>query len=223
MGLIRIGSRSAGGRALLGWVILLLGLVVVLVGCGGAAPDTTTSTSVVTTQVVDAQGTGSSVTAPVGVSEGGATDNSSTHVVGAKSEEEYKEAIPQLEEKLKAAPDDLATLQELAIAQYNTEQYQAAAQTYEKMLSISDQPMTRNNFANVLRDWGRTAEAKAEYQKAIAADPTLTVAYVNLATVLVREGNKDEAIELLGRGIEQTQGSDQERLQAYKDQLSKAE
>lgn len=221
MGLISVFCRSSRSVAV-GAGIVAIALALILVGCGGSS-----QTAGGGTQTTAAQAAGSSVTAPPSGGAGGSTEQeggeTATTFVGAKSEEEYKQAIPQLEEKLKQTPDDLEALQELAIAQYNTKQYEAAAQTYQKMLQVKDDPFTRNNYANVLRDWGKTDEAKAEYQKAIAGDPKLTVAYINLATVLVREDKKDEAIKILDQGIAQAEGEGLERLQAYKDQLSKAE
>lgn len=229
MGLISVFCRSSR-LAAAGAGIVAIALALIVVGCGGSS-QTAGGGAGGGTQTTAAQAAGSSsvtsVTAPPSGGAGGSTGQeggeTATTFVGAKSEEEYKQAIPQLEEKLKQTPDDLEALQELAIAQYNTKQYEAAAQTYQKMLQVKDDPFTRNNYANVLRDWGKTDEAKAEYQKAIAGDPKLTVAYINLATVLVREDKKDEAIKILDQGIAQAEGEGLERLQAYKDQLSKAE
>lgn len=229
MGLISVFCRSSRSVAV-GAGIVAITLALILVGCGGSS-QTASGGAGGGTQTTATQAAGSSsvtsVTAPPSGGAGGTTvqegGETATTFVGAKSEEEYKQAIPQLEEKLKQTPDDLEALQELAIAQYNTKQYEAAAQTYQKMLQVKDDPFTRNNYANVLRDWGKTDEAKAEYQKAIAADPKLTVAYINLATVLVREDKKDEAIKILDQGIAQAEGEGLERLQAYKVQLSKAE
>ena len=85
------------------------------------------------------------------------------------------------------------------------------------MLQISDDPMTRNNYANVLRDAGKKDEAKAEYQKAIAADPTLTVAYLNLSVMYAAEKNITEANKILDHGIAAIPADDQTRLKTYKD------
>lgn len=141
-------------------------------------------------------------------------------VVGGQTKEEYEASIPELEKRLESSPDDLAVLAELAVAQYQTARYDDAVGTYKKMLEIEDQPLIRNNYANVLRDAGRKDEAKEEYEKAITADPALTVAYVNLATTLMTEDKKEDALSVLDRGIANTAGEDQERLQAIKEDLS---
>jgi len=143
-------------------------------------------------------------------------------VVGGKTVEEYEAALPDLQQAVEAAPDDLAALQELAIAQYNTARYEEAAATYQKMLELKDDAFTRNNYGNVLRDWKKLDEAKTEYEKAISADPTLVTAYVNLATVLAAEGNTSEAVAVLERGLAAVTGEDRTRLEAFKDRLTGA-
>lgn len=196
------------GRSL---VVCLMsaGLVLGLAACGGSSPSSSSASS-------------SSIPSSTSASTQTQT-SSSTIVYEGKSKEEYEASIPELQRKLESAPDDLETLQDLAVAQYGAKQYEAAAATYEKMLALKDDPFTRNNYANVLRDWGKTDEAKTEYQKALDADPTLTVAYINLANVLLREGKKDEALALLDKGIASTQGEDKTRLESFKEQVSKSE
>jgi Tfp pilus assembly protein PilF len=148
-----------------------------------------------------------------------ATSNT-TIVVGGKTAEEYAAEMADLQKAVDANPTDLDALQALAVAQYNTQAYEDAAATYQKMLQVEDAALTRNNYANVLRDWGKTDEAKAEYEKALSADPTLAVAYINLAGVYLREKNTAEAFKVLDRGIAATIGEDRTRLTNYKEQLS---
>jgi Tfp pilus assembly protein PilF len=148
-----------------------------------------------------------------------ATSNT-TIVVGGKTAEEYAAEIGDLQKAVDANPADLDALQALAVAQYNTQAYEDAAATYQKMLQLEDSALTRNNYANVLRDWGKADEAKAEYEKALSADPTLTVAYINLAGVYLREKNTAEAFKVLDRGIAATIGEDRTRLTNYKEQLN---
>ena len=201
------------GRSL---VVCLMsaGLVLGLAACGGSSPSSSSATS---------SSIPSSTSASTQTQTSSSTISSTTIVYEGKSKEEYEASIPELQKKLESAPDDLETLQDLAIAQYGAKQYEAAAATYEKMLALKDDPFTRNNYANVLRDWGKTDEAKTEYQKALDADPTLTVAYINLANVLLREGKKEEALALLDKGIASTQGEDKTRLESFKEQVSKSE
>ena len=155
-------------------------------------------------------------------STGATTVSVETLVVGGSTPEEYEAALPDLEAAVEADQEDLAALQELAIAQFQTGRYEEAAATYEKMLDIKDDAFTRNNYGNVLRDWGKIDEAKAQYEKAIATDPALTTAYINLAAVLVREQKIDEAVAVLDRGLAVITGDDKTRLETYKEQLTSA-
>jgi tetratricopeptide (TPR) repeat protein len=175
----------------------VLSLALTLGGCssgGGAASSTTATTAT-------ASSTRTSTT---------------SFIVGDKTQEAYEAEIPELEAKVKADPSDLTSLQELAKAYYNLNRFQDAANTYEKMLAIHETPLMRNNYGNMLRDLGRTEEAKTAYRTALAADPTLTVAYVNLASLLFLEGKKDEAYQVLDEGISKLDGADKTRLENIK-------
>jgi tetratricopeptide (TPR) repeat protein len=143
--------------------------------------------------------------------------------VGGKEREEYEAEIAEIEAKLQSSPNDLALLQKLAVAQYQTDRLDEAAATYEKMLSIDDQALTRNNYGNVLRDAGRRTEAKKEYEKALEMDPALTVSYVNLSSLLVMMDKKADALKVLEAGIAATSGDDRSRLQQIKANLEKEE
>lgn len=191
------------GGVLILFLVALAVIAPLAIGCSSANEATTTSSSASTTVT-------------------GASSEPERLVVGGKTVEEYEAALPDLEAAVEAAPDDLAALQELAIAQYNTGRYEEAATTYQKMLELKDDAFTRNNYGNVLRDWKKLDEAKAEYEKAISADPLLATAYVNLASVLVSEGNPAEAIAVLDRGLETIQGEDRAGLESFKERLAAA-
>jgi len=181
-------------------------------GCSGAGESASTSStggSTVTTAAA-ANGTAQTTT----------TSQAQRVVVGGKTPEEYAAALPDLEKAVQANPTDLAALQELAVAQYNTNKYDEAAATYQKMLQLKDDAVTHNNYANVLRDAGQADQAKAEYEKAIAVDPSLAVAYLNLVGMYATEKNLTEANKVLDRGIGATTGDDQTRLKNYKDKLN---
>jgi len=141
--------------------------------------------------------------------------------VGGKSQDQYEKDLPGLQEKAKASPNDLTALQELAIAQYQTQRYSEAIATYEQMIKVKDEPVYHNNLGNVLRDAGREADAIKEYQAAIAADPLLVVAYVNLGTLQFNQGATDAGTKTLDAGIAKTTGEDQQRLKDVKAALLK--
>lgn len=206
---------------------LAAALVLGATGCSGDSaqedvstttnPATTTNTSMIT-GLRPPTTAGSDQSATTNTSAAGATvgaTDSETITVGGKTAEEYEAALPGLVEKAKASPDDLTILQELAIAQYQTQRYADADKTYQSMLAIKDEAMTHNNRANVLRDWDKLDEATSEYEKAISMDPTLVIAYMNLVALALRS-DPDEAIAILDRGIKQTTGDDQQRLKDMK-------
>lgn len=194
---------SLGRMALTMGVLAVLGTVIFVAGCGSTAATTTT--------VAAASGSGSTT-----------TSGPTRLVVGGKTAEEYAAQIPDLQKAVEANPSDLAALQELAVAQYNSGKYDDAATTYQKMLQIQDDPIVHNNYGNVLRDQKKLDEAKAQYQQAVAGDPSQVAPYINLAQILAAEGDVSGAQKVLDQGIAHTVGNDKQRLQDYKTTLSQA-
>jgi tetratricopeptide (TPR) repeat protein len=189
-------------------VILATLLIPGALGCSGDdVPDdeiTTTATSVDADTTDTTSGdSGSNGTTDAGVGPGATVLD-------------YEAVLPDLTRKAEASPTDPSVLQDLAIAQYQTSRYEEAAATYAAMLKVEDTAITHNNLANVLRDWGKIEEARAEYEKALSMDPGLSVVYMNLASLSLREGDRAGALEILGRGIARTSGSDRERLEGFK-------
>jgi Flp pilus assembly protein TadD len=202
-----------------GFLILVVALALTVAGCSGSS-DTgagvTTTTAAATTSATAAGATTS--TDPGIASVGGAN----RVIVGGKSQQDYEASIPQLQKAVEANPTDLSALQELAVAQYNADKLEDAAATYQKMLAIKDDPTVHNNYGNVLRDLKKVDEAMAEYRKALAGNPALFTAYINLAAMYVAQKNVAEAEKLLDQGIAHTTGADQESLKRYKSSLSQA-
>ena len=207
-----MSSRIGRRRATIALVVIACGLVL-LAGCGGGESSTTgtsASSAAETTAVTPATTPATAVGA----------DATTTVVDGGKGAAQYEAAIPGLQQALEETPDDLPALQELAKAYYNLGRYEEAAQTYEKMLSIQDDAFVRNNYANVLRGWGKADLAVSQYQQAIETDPSLAVAYINLATEYVRQERPDDAVALLEEGIGAVADDDKEWLESYRDQLT---
>jgi len=116
---------------------------------------------------------------------------------------------------------DLEALGRLAISQYQEQDLTGAARTYQAMLALDDtDPLIHNNYANVLRDLGRSAEAEKEYERALALDATLATTYLNLAALHLRGQDTAKAISVLDRGIAATAGADRLRLQDLKNQIA---
>jgi tetratricopeptide (TPR) repeat protein len=141
-------------------------------------------------------------------------------VIDGQTPEEYEAALPELEKAAEADPENLEILQELAVAQFQLKKYKEAAATYEKMLALKDDAFTHNNYGNVLRNWGKIEEAKAQYRQAIAGDPSLGFPYVNLALILDQEGGSQEAVELLQGGLDKVGEEDKVSLESLLERLT---
>jgi tetratricopeptide (TPR) repeat protein len=174
-------------------VALALAMALASLSVGGCDRDNEDDQSAVTTA-------GSDVTLPtdsaVSTLDGGQTSSPSP-----PPSVDYEAVLPDLTKKAEDSPTDPVALQELAIAQYQTRRYAEAVATYESMLAVEDSAITHNNLANVLRDWGKIEGARAEYEEALALDPTLTIVYINLASLDLRQGDNAAALKVLDRGI----------------------
>ena len=203
--------------------VAALGAALVFAGCSkkDASTSTTTGTGTSSTAAGTTDASGQSATGTPTTRPGTSADTSSNKVVtiGGKTEAEWKAALPALEQAAKTSPANTQALQDLAVAQYQLKDYTAAAATYQKMLKLKNDPMTHNNYANVLRDSGQADAALAQYDLAIKGDPMLTIAYVNKAGLLAATNRKAEAIKALVAGLAKVSTADQDRLNALKKQL----
>jgi hypothetical protein len=193
-------------------------------GAAGAATASATETAGGTPPVTGLQKPSTTPSSDVVVSPPSSTNTSIIQTVvpvGGKTQAQYETDLAALQEKAKASPNDLTVLQDLAIAQYQTQRYDEAIATYQQMIKIKDEPVYHNNLANVLRDAGREADATKEYQAAIAADPALVVAYVNLGTLQFSQDDAAGGSKTLDEGIAKTTGEDQQRLKDVKAALLK--
>lgn len=186
----------------------------------GAGTTTTAAGSAATTTRVGATTTSGSAPTATTVAGGStastAPGQSQTYIQGDKTKEQYQAEISGLEATIKANPSDLTSMQELAAAYYVVGRLQDAANLYEQMLAKNEDPTRRNNYGNMLRDLGNLDGAVAAYQRALSEDPTLTVAYVNLASILAKQGKMDQALKLLDDGMTKVDAAGQTRLQNVK-------
>lgn len=132
---------------------------------------------------------------------------------------EYTKRLPDLEKAVKANPNDLKALAQLAIGYYQTQAYPKAEEIYKKMLGIKDTAETHNNLGNVYRDWQKTDQAIAQYKKAIELDPALVAPYSNLANFYMMNADIKQATAVAKAGIAKTSGADKQQLQALLDSL----
>ena len=210
-------------------LVLVLALSLGLLACGSNSSGSTTTTASGSGTTVGSTGTttasASGTTAGgTATTDAGSSTGSTIKVVdsGGKSGAEWQAELPKLEKAVQDNSTDLAALQALAVAEYQLKKYDDAAATYEKMLAIKDEPLTHNNYGNVLRDAGKNDLAIAQYQKAIDGDPTLVVAYINLSVMYTNAGDKANADKVLSQGIAATTGDGQTRLKTVKAELDGA-
>ena len=102
-----------------------------------------------------------------------------------------------LEKAVAADPQDLDSLEKLAVAHYQLKEYDQAAEAYLKILAQVDDAFTHNNLGNVYRDQKKHDQAIAQYLKAIELDPTLKQPYINLARVYKENDQLAKAIAIL--------------------------
>jgi len=69
-------------------------------------------------------------------------------------------------------------------------------------LSKKDRAGTLDNRGVLLDMMGRTEDARRDFNEAIALDPTLGDPYVNLGAMLIKQGQHQEALTQINRGIE---------------------
>jgi tetratricopeptide (TPR) repeat protein len=197
----RMKSRS--------WLIVLLviaalALASVVAGCGGTKDATTTSSGATSTDSTTAN-----------------SPTDSTIVQGGKTLEEYKGEIPGLEQAITSNPQDLSSLEELAVAHYQLQEYDRAIEAYNKILAIQDDAFIRNALGNVYRDQKKYDEAIAEYEKAIALDPTLKFPYINEATVWAKfKGDMGKAQEILEKAKKALNADDAKTATIYQQMLT---
>jgi len=202
-------------------------LVLAMLWAGGCADDDATTTSVTSSSISASPGSdGASTSAEtddaLAAGDGALLEGASGEqrfVVGGQSAEDYESAVPSLEEQVAADPQNTDLLLDLAVAYYNLNRFEEAAATYEKLLALADDAFTRNNYGNVLRDWGKTEEAKAAYLQAIATDERLITPYLNLVSLCVKDGDIATAKAAVERGVAATQGEDKTKLEGLLTQL----
>jgi tetratricopeptide (TPR) repeat protein len=189
-------------------VIASIALVGFMAGCGSDKNATTTSGSASTSST---NSTASSTAS---------SETGSTIVAGGKSLDEYKAEIPGLDAAVAADPQDLSSLEELGVAHYQLGEYDAAAEAYLKILAITDDAFIRNALGNVYRDQQKYDEAIAQYERAIALDPTLKHPYINEAGVWKLKGDLTKANEVLERAKAALNADDAKTAEGYQQMLT---
>ncbi len=87
------------------------------------------------------------------------------------------------------------------IKRYKTGSEIAALGEYQRMLKVADSARSRNAVGLIYFGQGNMKLAGQEFEKAIAVDPKISSAYVNLAEVKLKNREINEAIELMRKAI----------------------
>jgi tetratricopeptide (TPR) repeat protein len=106
-----------------------------------------------------------------------------------KEQEQFEEAIEQLQQAVAVDPDDLAIHNLLGYCYYKTGRHEEAVSCFLQAVTID--PRSAIDWANLgsnLRDLGRTDEAITMYRKALSLDPTIGFARTSLDRLLSPSG-----------------------------------
>jgi superkiller protein 3 len=76
-----------------------------------------------------------------------------------------------------------------------------AIDAYQKAATLDDSAAAHYNLGFLFFTTGKTDRAQQEYRKALAADPSLPLAYLHLATIAFKAAKYDDAIKLLHDGM----------------------
>lgn len=114
----------------------------------------------------------------------------------------------------------------------NKDRYEKALTAYQKLYEIKKDPQTKVMMANIYMQQKNYSPAEKLLDEIIAANPSYTQAYINLATMYRLQGKQTDAIAIAKKGVESNPNNvslnelvvalllDQKDSQAYKDALA---
>ena len=114
----------------------------------------------------------------------------------------HSSALDYFEKAVESDPENVSYLTELATTHYRLKNYRESIKIYEKIINLDkNNASLYNNTGNVY--WIIKDMERAEYyfRKAIEIDPSLIASYSNLALMLDENKRKEEAMEILNKGI----------------------
>lgn len=95
---------------------------------------------------------------------------------------DYRERLPQLQERARRSPREAAARREYAVALYATGQLEESKKEYLETVKLQPNDAELfNNLGNVHRDLGEYQAAQDAYRRSIDLQPKQTNAYLNLA------------------------------------------
>jgi tetratricopeptide (TPR) repeat protein len=115
---------------------------------------------------------------------------------------DFDKAIAQYVLALARRPDDVQTRILYAVALERSGQPDAAIAQYETVLSMhADQVTALNNLGNLYSTLGNLSRAEECFRRAIRAQPRFVPPYINLSTILDRQGRLTDAVAELQKVI----------------------
>jgi tetratricopeptide (TPR) repeat protein len=120
----------------------------------------------------------------------------------AEAKGAYDEAILQYREALKLDPKHLHSLYGLACLQVQMRKYEGAIATWNRYVKATKGSALAYCDLAYAEEWaGRTAAAKADYERAVKKDPKDENCRVNYGMMLARSGEMEAAAKQLGAAL----------------------
>lgn len=175
-------------------VFLLLGMIALLVACGGDSnaqpqPAETTSQPANVSDPTLQQLVDEVENSP---STAGYLKLGNAYAERAR----YSEAVDAYKKGLAINPNDSATLSNLGVALYQMGRFNEAKEQFEKALKVKpDDAATTYLLGATLLQMGDQQQAEAMFKKALTIDPQLPEAHFGLGTLYMLQGKKELAIQ----------------------------
>jgi tetratricopeptide (TPR) repeat protein len=116
----------------------------------------------------------------------------------AESQGNADQAIRQYTEALKTDPRHAPSLYRLGVVYAQQRRFEESADAWRRYIDVSGRAAAGyNNLALCHEQAGRAADAKAAFEKGLAADPKNQALHVNYGLMLARQGKVEEAMSQL--------------------------
>lgn len=124
-----------------------------------------------------------------------------------ESQGKYAKALENYTKALNVEPNNEPALLSMARLHARQQQYAEAEQYFNKSLAVRPQADVYNELASMVHKQGRSSEALAIMEKAIALEPNSDKYRNNLAAILVSLGRSDEAVQQLAQVLSPAEAS----------------
>lgn len=121
---------------------------------------------------------------------------------------QYSEALNYFEKAVEKDPNNIVYLTELAVTHYKLKNYDKSTEIYSKIISLEkDNVIAYNSIGNnyyIKKDY---ANAETYFRKAMEINPYSIPSYNNLALMLDELGKKQDAINVINKGLEMNENN----------------